>query len=190
MRTPFFIPAIITALCGLLIGGSASPAPAAEPDDVKQRAEQSFNRLSQQPRSSDTGAASSSLPSSDRDSFSGYAADKYWIGTGQGDLAKGSIVCQRVSELSARTDLAKQIRVMVKEHMVDRVRDRSGREPEQDIELTREEIVQEYLQDVKIVDRRIDEDKKICYATAVMPKATLQPTPATDPGKTPPSTHP
>ena len=55
--------------------------------------------------------------------------------------------------------------------MVDRVRERSGRESEQDIELTREEIVQEYLQDVKIVDRRIDEENKICTATAVMPKS-------------------
>lgn len=57
-----------------------------------------------------------------------YSSDQYWIGKGQGDLAKGKVVCQRVSELSARTDLAKQIRVLVKEHMVDRVRERSGRE--------------------------------------------------------------
>lgn len=100
----------------------------------------------------------------------GYSSDHYWIGKGQGDLSKGKVVCQRVSELSARTDLAKQIRVLVKEHMIDRVRERSGRESEQDIELTREELVQEYLQDVKIVDRRIDEESKTCTATAVMPK--------------------
>jgi sensor histidine kinase regulating citrate/malate metabolism len=43
---------------------------------------------------------------------------------------------------------------MVKEHLVDRVRERSGRETEQDIELTREELVQEYLQGVKIVDHK------------------------------------
>lgn len=103
-----------------------------------------------------------------------YSSDQYWIGKGQGDLAKGKAVCQRVSELSARTDLAKQIRVLVKEHMVDRVRERSGRESEQDIELTREEIVQEYLQDVKIVDRRIDEENKICTATAIMPKSRVE----------------
>ena len=107
-----------------------------------------------------------------------YSSDQYWIGKGQGDLTKGKVVCQRVSELSARTDLAKQIRVLVKEHMIDRVRERSGREPEQDIELTREEIVQEYLQDVKIVDRRIDEENKICTATAVMPKSRVQVEPA------------
>ena len=109
-----------------------------------------------------------------------YASDQYWIGKGQGDLTKGKIVCQRVSELSARTDLAKQIRVLVKEHMIDRVRERSGRESEQDIELTREEIVQEYLQDVKIVDRRIDEENKVCTATAVMPKSRVPLKPATE----------
>ncbi|MBS0152595.1 MAG: LPP20 family lipoprotein [Nitrospira sp.] len=104
-----------------------------------------------------------------------YSADQYWIGRGQGDLAKGRAICQRVSELSARTDLAKQIRVLVKEHLIDRVRERSGRETEQDIELTREEIVQEYLQDVKIVDRRVDEENKICTATAVMSKRQVLP---------------
>ncbi|OQW48973.1 MAG: hypothetical protein A4C66_00190 [Nitrospira sp. HN-bin3] len=108
---------------------------------------------------------------------SGYSAEQYWIGRGQGDLTKGRAICQRVSELAARTDLAKQIRVLVKEHMIDRVRERSGRETEQDIELTREEIVQEYLQDVKIVDRRIDEEQKVCIATVVMPKRQILPKP-------------
>ncbi len=109
-----------------------------------------------------------------------YASDQYWIGRGQGDLAKGKVVCRRVSELSARTDLAKQIRVLVKEHLTDRIRERSGRESEQDIELTREEIVQEYLQDVKIVDHRIDEENKICTAIAVMPKSRVQVKPTAD----------
>lgn len=110
----------------------------------------------------------------------GYSTDQYWIGRGQGDLTKGRVVCQRVSELSARTDLAKQIRVLVKEHLIDRIRERSGRESVQDIELTREEIVQEYLQDVKIIDRRIDEESKICTATAVMSKSRVQLPPAPD----------
>ena len=109
-----------------------------------------------------------------------YSSEHYVVGKGQGDLSKGKIVCQRVSELSARTDLAKQIRILVKEHMVDRVRERTGREAEQDIELTREEIVQEYLQGVKIVDRRIDEEGKTCSATAVMPKNQIQPKQAPD----------
>lgn len=109
-----------------------------------------------------------------------YSSEQYWIGKGQGDLSKGQVVCQRVSELSARTDLAKQIRVLVKEHMIDRVRERTGRESEQDIQLTREEIVQEYLQDVRIVDRRIDESNKMCTATAVMLKRRIQVKPTED----------
>lgn len=115
----------------------------------------------------------------------GYSPDHFWVGKGQGDLTKGKVVCQRVSELSARTDLAKQIRVLVKEHLIDRVRERSGRESEQDIELIREEIVQEYLQDVKIVDRRIDEENNTCTATAIMPKNRVQLKPATDQESTP-----
>lgn len=117
-----------------------------------------------------------------------HPSDEYWIGKGQGDLTKGRAICQRVSELSARTDLAKQIRVLVKEHLIDRVRERSGRETEQDIELTREEVVQEYLQDVKIVDRRIDEENKICTATAVMPKRQVQPK-LSDHAPSPSDTH-
>jgi LPP20 lipoprotein len=120
------------------------------------------------------------LASSAVDDRNNYPSDQYLVGKGQGDMAKGAIICQRVSELSARTDLAKQIRILVKEHMVDRVRERSGREAEQDIELTREEVVQEYLQGVKIVDRRIDEDSKTCSATAVMPKSQIQTKPVPD----------
>lgn len=110
-----------------------------------------------------------------------YPSDQYWIGTGQGDLHKGHVVCQRVAELAARADLAKQIRVLIKEHLVDRTRERTGKEVDQQIELTREEIVQEYLRDVKIVNRRINEEHKICVATAVMAKnqVPLKPDPVT-----------
>ncbi|MEO5955825.1 MAG: hypothetical protein ABIR36_09085 [Nitrospiraceae bacterium] len=147
------------------------------PPPVSHHAEQSFQQLQQAERSSTTSQQAGSRSSvSERDGH--YSEEQYFIGKGQGDLSKGKIVCQRVSELSARSDLAKQIRVMVKEHMVDRVRDRTGRETEQDIELTREEIVQEYLQGVKIVDRQIDEEGKICSATAIMPKSQVQPKPA------------
>lgn len=153
---------------------------AAEPGDVRTRADRSFDQLKHQqvPEGSAKPVSGSQPPA--EESHGTYSSDRYWIGTGQGDLAKGKVVCQRVSELSARTDLAKQIRVMVKEHMVDRVRERSGRETEQDIELTREEIVQEYLLGVKIVDRRIDEEHKTCTATAVMLKSPLQPRQASD----------
>ena len=118
---------------------------AAEPGEVRTRAEQSFDQLKQHQEPQGSAESVGGTYPLAEESHGTYSSDRYWIGKGQGDLAKGKIVCQRVSELSARTDLAKQIRVMVKEHMVDRVRERSGRETEQDIELTREEIVQEYL---------------------------------------------
>jgi hypothetical protein len=151
------------------------PAFAADSNDVRTHAEQSFEQMKRQ--TDHKGLTTSEGGAKDRN---GYSSDHYLIGKGQGDMAKGQIVCQRVSELSARTDLAKQIRILVKEHMVDRVRERSGKDADQDIEVTREEIVQEYLQDVKIVDRQIDEEKKICSATAVMPRSQIQSRPAAD----------
>lgn len=159
---------------------------AVEPEDVRSHAERSFDQLMQQQNGNRAVDASDVIQQATEASHSSYPSDRYWIGKGQGDLAKGKLVCQRVSELSARTDLAKQIRVLVKEHMVDRVRERSGHESEQDIELTREEIVQEYLQGVTIVDRQIDEANHLCTATAVMLKTPLPPkqTPA---GETVPS---
>ena len=162
---------------GATAAGFALVTLASEPEAVRDHAERSFEQFTQ--RNDHAGLTSSSpgLPHHDIQGHGGYSSDQYVIGIGQGDMAKGAIVCQRVSELSARTDLAKQIRIFVKEHMVDRIRERSGKEPDQDIELTREEIVQEYLQGVKIIDHHIDEDKKICSATAVMPKSKLQPPP-------------
>lgn len=175
----------ITLYCGLVAltclwqsgitlaeSGNGSPP-------VSQHAEQSFQQLQQAERGTKTNERAGARTAVEEHGGR-YLTDQYLIGKGQGDLSKGKMVCQRVSELSARTDLAKQIRVMVKEHMVDRIRDRTGRETEQDIELTREEIVQEYLQGVKIVDRQIDEEGKTCSATAVMPKSQIQPKPASN----------
>ena len=146
---------------------------ASDPEAVGNHAKRSFEQFSRQ--KDHAGLTTSNIgPHRDGQHLDGYSPDQYVIGIGQGDMAKGPIVCQRISELSARTDLAKQIRVLVKEHMIDRIQERSGKDVEQDIELTREEIVQEYLQGVKIVDRHIDEEKSICSATAVMPKNRLQ----------------
>jgi hypothetical protein len=149
---------------------------AADSGDVRAHAEQSFDQLQQHTGQIISSKDPSGSPYKIEDRNS-YSSDQYLVGKGQGDLGKGPIICQRVSELAARTDLAKQIRVLVKEHMIDRVRERTGREAEQDIELTREEIVQEYLQGVKIVDRRVAEDSKTCSATAVMPKNQILPKP-------------
>ena len=156
-----------------LLGFPAIAAVAADSSDVRSHAEQSFEQLKQQADQKGAGKSSGSSRMVSEERGGPYSPEQYWIGKGQGDMSKGKAVCQRVSELSARTDLAKQIRVMVKEHMVDRVRERSGRDMEQDIELTREEIVQEYLQGVKIVDRQVDEENKTCTATAVMLKSAV-----------------
>ena len=175
-RRSQLIVALIAAGCSILLPPHSF---AGDSGDVRTRAEQSFDQLKQQRGPQDSSKAPSGLHRKVEDRNS-YSSDQYLVGNGQGDMAKGPIICQRVSELSARTDLAKQIRILVKEHMVDRVRERTGREGEQDIELTREEIVQEYLQGVKIVDRQIDEGSKTCSATAVMPKSQIQPKPPSD----------
>lgn len=169
---------IVVELC-LMEKPIVTNVQAAGTEDVRSRAERSFDQLKtyQEGKAADK---PSSVSQAAEVGHGAYPSNQYWVGRGQGDLTKGRVVCQRVSELSARTDLAKQIRVLVKEHMIDRVRERSGRESEQDIELTREEIVQEYLQDVKIVDRRIDEENKICTAIAVMPKSHVPIKPSTD----------
>jgi hypothetical protein len=148
---------------------------------VDQHAEEAFQRLEKETRKSRQASAehsthSATSPAAEQPEQSrDHAGKDVLIGHGQGDLSKGKLVCQRVSELAARADLAKQIRVLVKEHATDRIRERSGREPEQDIEVIREEVVQEYLQGVKIVDRHLDEEHKTCSATAVMSKGQIQP---------------
>ena len=176
--------AIVVELC-LMEKPIVTNVQATGTEDVTSRAERSFDQLKayQEGKAADK---PSSVSQAAEVGHGAYPSNQYWVGRGQGDLTKGRVVCQRVSELSARTDLAKQIRVLVKEHMIDRIRERSGRESEQDIELTREEIVQEYLQDVKIVDRRIDEEAKTCTATAVMPRNRLQskPTDSLEPTST------
>jgi hypothetical protein len=148
---------------------------------VEQHAEEAFQRLEKDARKSQRAPAdhsngsttfSATVPSNQ---LQEQVGKDILIGHGHGDLSKGKLVCQRVSELAARADLAKQIRVLVKERATDRVRERTGREPEQDIEVVREELVQEYLQGVKIVDRSLDEEHKTCSATAIMPKSQIQP---------------
>ena len=102
-----------------------------------------------------------------------YPAEQFLVGAGQGDYSKGRLTCLRVSEVAARADIAKQIRVLIKERAVDRIRERSGGPVEQDIEVIREESVNEYLQDVKIVDQRVDESAGACSSIAVMARSRI-----------------
>ena len=85
---------------------------AADPSDVRTHADQSFELLRQQ-REVKHALKSAAAPHRNGVEPGSYSSDAYLIGKGQGDMAKGAIVCQRVSELSARTDLAKQIRILV-----------------------------------------------------------------------------
>ncbi|MGH6801778.1 MAG: hypothetical protein ACREC3_00210 [Methyloceanibacter sp.] len=78
-----------------------------------------------------------------------------------------------MADTAARAELAKLLRVTIKEHAIDRVRERTGKPLEQDIEVVREELVNELLQEVKIVDRKVDKAAGTCSSTAVMPKSTL-----------------
>jgi len=114
-------------------------------------------------------------PSEERRGADGgvYSEQDYLLGVGQGEMSKGVVVCQRVSELAARADVAKQIRVLVKEHAMDRVRERTGHALEQDIEIIREEEVKELLYDVRIIERRIDPVGGVCTSMAAMPKSRI-----------------
>ncbi len=164
---------------GFLAFLGVSPTQAAPPGvsdgsaTARHRADQAFERLDQAVSRSPALQTANSPAAPGRSNA--YPSDQYLVGTGQGELSKGRVTCQRVAELAARTDLAKQIRVLVKERAVDRIRERTGHHAEQDLEVTREEIVQEYLQGVKIVDRHVDEATGICSSTAVMPRASLPP---------------
>lgn len=111
--------------------------------------------------------------------------NEYLTATGQGDLTKGPLICQRVDDTAARAELAKLIRVTIKEHATDRIRERTGKPFEQDIEVVREELVNELLQDVKIVTRKVDKAAGTCSSVAVMPKSQITPKPVTSPEPSP-----
>ena len=166
--SPIQVQGRLWILSALLFTGPVLAADLTIPE-VRDHADQTFQLLHQ--REQRNGEQPGNRP--EQTPASGYDAAHFLTGHGQGDLNKGKLVCQRVSELAARADIAKQIRVLVKEHATDRLRERTGREAEQDIEVVREEIVQEYLQGINIIDRRTDEEAKTCSATAVMPKIQL-----------------
>ena len=165
--------AVLPACMPLAVQAADSSSPQVLP---RQHAEQSFQELSQREKRmlSTESEKSNSIPAPSR-SLSHYPPEEYLRGVGEGDLSKGRLACQRVSELAARTDLAKQIRIRVTEHAVDRLRERTGRTAEQDIEVVREEMVNELLRDVRIVDKRVDEAGGTCTSTAVMPRSRITP---------------
>jgi len=180
----------------LLLSGCSTPqAPPPNPDAVRQHADKAFQQLhaQEQPQAqTETPSQPQSPAASDQpaaQSPSGKAGvqlplaeihqsdDGYVRATGYGDLAKGLYLCQHSADLAARVELSKLIRVKVTERSTDRIRERTGKEAEQDIEIVREGLVNEVLTDVRIVDRKVDKDAGTCSSTAVIPKKNVSPTP-------------
>jgi hypothetical protein len=73
---------------------------AADSGDVRTHAAQSLNRLTQHTGQGDSSKAPSGSHRTVEDRNS-YSSDQYLIGKGQGDMAKGRIICQKDSFLCA-----------------------------------------------------------------------------------------
>ncbi len=180
----------------MTLGCSTAPTPATNPDAVRQHADKAFQQLKAQEHSQPPGDLQSSPQASTPGDTTAMPAPsvqkgvqipfaeigpsdgEYIRATGYGNLAKGLYLCQHSADLAARVELSKLARVQVKEKSVDRIRERTGKDAEQDIEVVREGLVNEVLSDVRIVDRKVDKEAGTCSSTAVIPKRNLFPTPA------------
>lgn len=180
----------------MTLGCSTAPNPATNPDTVRQHSDKAFQQLKAQEHSQQDDPQSSPQTSTPRDTTSmpapsvqkgmqiplaeiGPSDGEYVRATGYGNLAKGLYLCQHSADLAARVELSKLVRVQVKEKSVDRIRERTGKDAEQDIEVVREGLVNEVLSDVRIVDRKVDKEAGTCSSTAEIPKRNLFPTPPT-----------
>ena len=178
----------------LTLGCSTVPAPATNPEAVRQHADKAFQQLKAEehpPKPDDSQAAPQGSIAGDPPSLPapssqqgmqipmaeiGQSDGEYIRATGYGALAKGLYLCQHSADLAARVELSKLARVHVTEKSVDRIRERTGKDAEQDIEVVREGLVNEVLSDVRIVDRNVDKEAGTCSSTAVIPKRNLLPT--------------
>ena len=193
--------ALVLASLLLVPGCSTSPGTASKPEALRQHADKTFHELKPQEQSQQAGDSTVSTvvdpPSQPALSVqNGVQVPLAEIGspdgemiraTGYGPLAKGLTLCQHSADLAARVELSKLVRVQVTEKSVDRIRERSGKNTEQDIEVVREGIVNEVLSDVRIVDRRIDKEAGTCSSTAVIPRRNLFPTSGTQGQQTQPT---
>ena len=184
---------IVLLWCSLLwLPGCSMPqAPPPNPDVVRQHADNAFQRLHaqeqpqaqietfSQPQSSATADQSSGQAPSNKAGIQVPLAeiqqsdDGYVRAIGYGNLSKGFSLCQHSADLAARVELSKLIRVKVTERSTDRIRERTGKEAEQDIEIVREGLVNEVLSEVRIVDRAVNKEAGTCASTAVIPKKNL-----------------
>ncbi len=174
-----------------LSGCSTPQAPPPNPDVVRQHADKAFQQLQvqEQPQPhTETPPQPQSSPTADQPSGQApsnkagvqvpmaeisQSDDGYVRAIGYGSLGKGQYLCQHSADLAARVELSKLIRVKVTERSTDRIRERTGKEAEQDIEIVREGLVDEVLSEVRIVDRTVNKDAAICSSTAVIPKKNL-----------------
>jgi hypothetical protein len=179
----------------ITLGCSTAPPPATNPDAVRQHADKAFQQLSAQEHPPQQGDPQSSSPASTPGDLSsmpapsvqkgvqippseiGPSEGEYIRATGYGNLAKGLYLCQHSADLAARVELSKLVRVKVTERSTDRIRERTGKDVEQDIEVVREGLVNEVLSDVRIVDRKADKEAGTCSSTAVIPRRNLFPAP-------------
>jgi hypothetical protein len=172
----------------LISGCSTGPPPATNTETVRQHADNAFHELKtkEQHQESDRSLSGTGdppappapsvqqgvqIPLAEIDSSDSETVRA----TGYGPLAKGLTLCQYSADLAARVELSKLIRVQVTEKSVDRIRERTGKDAEQDIEVVREGFVNEVLSDVRIIDRKIDKEAGTCSSTAVIPKQNLFP---------------
>ena len=180
----------------MTLGCSTASTPATNPDAVRQHADKAFQQLKAQehsqqqsdPQFSPQAAAPGDTTAMPAPSVQqgvqipfaeiGLSDGEYIRATGYGNLANGLYLCQHSADLAARVELSKLAHVKVTERSTDRIRERTGKEAEQDIEVVREGLVNEVLSDVRIVDRNVNKEAGTCSSTAVISKRNLFPTPA------------
>jgi multidrug efflux pump subunit AcrA (membrane-fusion protein) len=180
----------------MTLGCSMAPTPATNPDAVRQHADKAFQQLKAQEHAQQSGNSQSFTQASTLGDTTanlapsvekgvqipfaeiGPSDGEYIRATGYGNLARGLYLCQHSADLAARIELSKLVRVKVTERSTDRIRERTGKEAEQDIEVVREGLVDEVLSDVRIVDRKVDKAAGTCSSVAMIPKQNLFPTPS------------
>jgi len=186
----------------MVLGCSTAPTSALNPDAVRQHADKAFQQLKAQEHAQQPGDSQSLTQASTPGDTTadpapsvekgvqiplaeiGPSDGEYIRATGYGNLARGLYLCQHSADLAARVELSKLVRVKVTERSTDRIRERTGKEAEQDIEIVREGLVDEVLSNVRIVDRKVDKEAGTCSSIAMIPKRNLFPTPAGSDAKT------
>ena len=102
-----------------------------------------------------------------------YPSTQYLIATGYATLTGTRETCRRISETVARAELAKQIKVDIREHFQHTIRQGRDASLEQTFEQRLEETTHEFLRHSTIVQFTVDAAAQTCSSIAVMPKHAL-----------------